>query len=582
MLEVLLDHEGVDPNLPNREGNSPLHLASDYEIIRVLLAKGADPSKKNAEGNTILHLFFRCPKWPVRTLVRCVDLLLEKNVDANAVNARGDTPLHELLRRGPQCVERCLVIVRKMVARGALDLSLVNEKGRTFYEIATNRFRTGFDSWRLMMLLEGWMEQHQKENLRRQQRSIAWQAMTNADGRSPLHFLASSLHAPTLEEHLAEMRRVLDFGVAPNTRDKDGRTALLVAVNTRNVDDIFGVDHLPYFPDLPILGGVVTPEDILERKEEFAKKFIEEVAKLLLEAGADPNLDDEYTFLSPLHAAAAAPFSTACIEHLLNAGADCRLKDSMHRNPLLLLLQNHAPPPALIRRMLEKGADVGIEDLDGNTPLTALVAKYQRGLGEGKEWPERLRILLEYGADPEVLMPRTKVSVFRAVMVPLSSKGRWREVWEMMQVLHECGVDLSATTSYSAYGTSPAVVSSYSYSAYSSPTPSSVQPHEPTYAEILCRAFGQYRPTYSEEERDIYFDRIMYSVGEEFFGMLEILVQVGLSAKDVSNCSTAFFGCPHKNRFPSGDYEDMTAWAKKARELLEGAVVWSIKGARFK
>ncbi|UIP92246.1 ankyrin repeat domain-containing protein [Wolbachia endosymbiont of Anopheles demeilloni] len=59
VAQLLLSVEGVDVNIGNQLGNTPLHIAAitgRKEIARLLLAKGADANIKNHSGDTPLQI----------------------------------------------------------------------------------------------------------------------------------------------------------------------------------------------------------------------------------------------------------------------------------------------------------------------------------------------------------------------------------------------------------------------------------------------------------------------------------------------------------------------------------------------
>jgi len=83
---MINNHFSVLINKPNSFGNTPLHLATNIQVIVLLLNKGADYSTKNNEGNTILHL---CNSTVLKIILNTV-----VRVDVNIQNYEGCTPLH--------------------------------------------------------------------------------------------------------------------------------------------------------------------------------------------------------------------------------------------------------------------------------------------------------------------------------------------------------------------------------------------------------------------------------------------------------------------------------------------------------
>ena len=131
-----------------------------------------------------------------------------------------------------------------------------------------------------------------------------------------------------------------------------------------------------------------------------------EAARLLLEAGADPNGRDELG-RTPLHRAAST-LSPAFARLLLGRGADPNARNNEGETPLHALqapasylqagkaskkerqeIRTGLPKTAAV--LLEHGADPGLADKQGRTPLFRLAAVAPA---------EVLRVLLKHGADP--------------------------------------------------------------------------------------------------------------------------------------------------------------------------------------
>ncbi len=83
--------QGVDPNVKNEAGKTPLHIAAMYgyrDIVELLLDHGADPNARDWGGQTPLH-------WVAGSgYPDVIELLLERGADPNARDAHGNTPLH--------------------------------------------------------------------------------------------------------------------------------------------------------------------------------------------------------------------------------------------------------------------------------------------------------------------------------------------------------------------------------------------------------------------------------------------------------------------------------------------------------
>ena len=86
----LLLHHGANPNLADRDGHTPLHLAAEtgqVASLRLLLAAGADPNAADAWGVTPLHLAARGDR------AEAIRLLLDAHANPAAVDARGFSAL---------------------------------------------------------------------------------------------------------------------------------------------------------------------------------------------------------------------------------------------------------------------------------------------------------------------------------------------------------------------------------------------------------------------------------------------------------------------------------------------------------
>jgi len=87
---------GADPNIPDVEGNSSVHLTLakpgrdtvKRQILESLMAAQAGFQAPNMQGYMPVHLACRGGN------IRCLQLLMERQADINALSSRGETGLH--------------------------------------------------------------------------------------------------------------------------------------------------------------------------------------------------------------------------------------------------------------------------------------------------------------------------------------------------------------------------------------------------------------------------------------------------------------------------------------------------------
>ena len=80
----LLLHAGADPNMADKHGKTPLHLAGrEIEVVKALLDAGADPDRRVIQGNTPIHLA------AYNGNLNVVKLLMERGADPTKRGGNG-------------------------------------------------------------------------------------------------------------------------------------------------------------------------------------------------------------------------------------------------------------------------------------------------------------------------------------------------------------------------------------------------------------------------------------------------------------------------------------------------------------
>lgn len=122
VVEYLCDYSQCFDQ-PNIEGQSPLHLAASSgqdEMVKLLLKHDKNVNRKNGEGATALHAAIRSEHSAVVQL-----LLAHRDIDPNVKDARKRTPLH--FAAGYHFADG----IKYLLANSRVDPGLKDGKGRT-------------------------------------------------------------------------------------------------------------------------------------------------------------------------------------------------------------------------------------------------------------------------------------------------------------------------------------------------------------------------------------------------------------------------------------------------------------------
>ena len=102
---------GVDVNMKNDRGETPLHTNGNIEVVKLLIKNGADVNTKNEQYETPLH---------TNNSVEVVKLLVEEHdLDVNEKDLDGNTPIHTVSD----------IEVAKFLLDNGADISLPNDQG---------------------------------------------------------------------------------------------------------------------------------------------------------------------------------------------------------------------------------------------------------------------------------------------------------------------------------------------------------------------------------------------------------------------------------------------------------------------
>ncbi|KAL7302508.1 hypothetical protein TKK_0005150 [Trichogramma kaykai] len=343
----------------DNEGRTPLHLAlssGQKKVANALLKRGADPNLPNDHGDTALHVV--CADYLERdTDAALFELVASKVRNVNAVNRLGKTPLHVALAAGHQH------IVRALLMHGA-DPNQADSEGSTPLHLVCQK---KFEHELTAMLFEQCERGYLPVQVDARDRH----------GMTPLHWAVYLGHRNSVDE-------LLGYGADPNLADHQGSTSLHVLCQRPNIDEFAQLFFERCAAPPQVLD--VDARDALGNTPlhyAVADTCQMQITRLLLQAGADPNLvNDEGSM--PLHNICKRKqyqdedgLTQLFFDVNLKLKRQLRIdaRDNSGRTPLELAVANHLP--RVVKVLLSNGADVSSFVF----PTEAFVAKYDRTQG---------------------------------------------------------------------------------------------------------------------------------------------------------------------------------------------------------
>lgn len=300
-LDLLCRH-GADPDFHGLDGNTPLHRFLQRrrpEHALRLLEMGVDIEARNEETIALGPTPFLLACW--EGLLSVAQKLAEMGCDTHAVDNEGNTALILAVRclgaRGNEEERRFLTLVKWLLDTGA-DVNAANHEGKT-------------------ALMEGGTPEIGMLLLDRGARADA----VSRRGYTALHNYSD----PVI------LQRLLDMG-CPLHDASDSGSPLECFVGARNVKAV----------------------------------------SMLIRAGVNVNTRCKSDFGTPLHWACHSwyvPVSTEILRMLLEAGADPNAQNDHLYTPLMVLCKLKEASLEHVRLLLEHGADPTLENLDGKTAL---------------------------------------------------------------------------------------------------------------------------------------------------------------------------------------------------------------------
>lgn len=413
--------------------NAPLADAaekSDWPHVRALLKQHADVNAAQADGMTALH-------WAAQLdNLETAKLLLASGADAQATNRYGVTPL------SLACVNGIEGVVAALLDAGA-DANTTLRGGETALMTAA---RTGrVVPVKLLLSRGGKVDAHDRKG----QTALMWAA---ADG------------------HAAVVELLIKAGADANARLSSGFTPLLFAVREGRMEVVQSLLRAGGDPNEMLASdkaGGKTAERGLSALTLAVENGHFELALALIKAGANPN--DTRAGYAPLHVvtwvrkpnrgddATGHPppigsgniGSLEFVKRLVADGAEVNVRwpqGAPGRGPIAVtgatpfLLAAKNADLALMRLLLELGADHLLPNKDNSTPLMAAAGLGTRApdeeAGTEAEALEAAALLLKLGADINAVDNKGETAMHGAaykslpkMVEMLAERGAKIEIW---------------------------------------------------------------------------------------------------------------------------------------------------------
>lgn len=360
MMQLLAEEGGAQVNVCNDVlGMYPIHIACENgatEALTFLLAHGVSPNCRDDNGFVPLHYAATNDQSS-----ECIDILLKAGADVNAVSLDKETPLYTAVSRWN--MEQFWRILK---AGG--DPSIAHSDSTVVLGfLAAN-------SMEELAKFAAYLSEHPEVKS-----SCDLDIVIGDEGQTALHIAARSLSVQVLEN-------LLKAGANPNIEDENGLSPLLTVMENANGEQVDICTSMNLLLRAGADPNKTGPDG--ERILHYAckSKFHQLVEQLLI-SGVEKNATSKLE--TALHVSAVAEDIYA-MKMLLDAGADPNILDEEKFTPLLICARNHFVDG--VQLLLDHGADVQISTPEGNTCLHVCA-----DLKKGKA-AEVISILVKAGA----------------------------------------------------------------------------------------------------------------------------------------------------------------------------------------
>eukprot|EP00727_Mastigamoeba_balamuthi_P012899 m51a1_g8231 hypothetical protein (3596) ;mRNA; f:49800-62713 len=386
---------GADPEIADNSGLVPLvaalrRSARAEEVALALLEAGAKPTARSGSPTTPLHVAVSAG------LLQAAQALMAKGAPVDSVDEHRETALHAAARVGH------VKIVTALLEHGAKCLA-ASETRKLPMHVAQAAGHEQCAALLLERTIDEMMSagaegaavealEFDAETTRRVAEALRGKSGDPAQGMR----IAAQLGLADLVAHF------LSKGVAPNSTDKSGTTALHCACRAARKDVVALLLRSKASAKLATKDTGSTP------LHDACLAGSSEIAAMLLAAGAPAGLAAR-DGSTPLHSAAAGG-SAECVRVLVQARAEVGAKTASGRTALSVAAE-HAVPE-VVKALLDAGlSPKGDKDSTGMSPLLYAVT-----VGATKA----VELLLQSSADPNETAPDGK-----PCLVTSAQAGHW-------------------------------------------------------------------------------------------------------------------------------------------------------------